>query len=208
VNGDDARAWPARLQEDPRRFGEFVDQWRDRLRRMVDLRMHPALRARLDASDVVQEACAEAVERLPAWLAKPEMPLHLWLRFITGQKLVQLQRRHLDAGMRDAAREVPLGIGGAPEASAVALAGAIAESGVLSPSGVAMKAEKLERLRAALDSMKAEDREVLVLRHFEQLNNNDVAHLLGLSAPGASLRYMRAVKRLREIVRELSDSGR
>jgi RNA polymerase sigma-70 factor (ECF subfamily) len=205
---EETRSLAEELRGDPRQFGAFVEQWRERLRRMVAVRIDPALRGRVDASDVVQEACAEAVERLPAWLAKPEMPLHLWLRFITGQKLAQIHRQHLGAGMRDARREVAAGAGGAPEASAIAFANAIAESGVLSPSGVAMRAEKFERLRAAVDAMKPEDREVLVLRHFEQLGNADVAELLGLSQPGASLRYMRAVRRLREILREVSGSGR
>lgn len=195
------------LRADPARFGALLQEMRARLRRMVELRMDPTLRARLDASDVVQEACTEAVARLPAWLAKPDMPLHLWVRFITGQKLAQLHRRHLGTGKRDAQRErAAPEDDGAPEASAVALADAIAESGVLSPSGVAIRDERLERLRAALATVKAEDREILVLRHFEQLGNADVARLLGLSEPGASLRYMRAVKRLREIVREVSDA--
>jgi RNA polymerase sigma-70 factor (ECF subfamily) len=207
MKADETRAMEAEIRRDPDRFGVFVEQRREALRRMVELRMDPALRARLDASDVVQEACAEAVARLTTWLSDPSMPLHLWLRFITGQKLVQLQRHHLGTDKRSALRDVPLTFGGAPEASAVALANVIAESGVLSPSGVAMREEKFERLHAALASMKAEDREVLVLRHFEQLSNADVAHVLGLSQPGASLRYVRAAKRLREILGELSASG-
>lgn len=206
MDRDDPAALAAELRDDPQRLGVYVERWRERLKRMVAVRMDPALRGRIDASDVVQEACAEAVERLPAWLAKPEMPLHLWLRFLAGQRLLQLHRRHLGTVKRDAARERPQEFGGTPEASAVALADAIAESGVLSPSGVAIRAERIGRLRDALATMKPEDREILVLRHFEQLGNGDVARLLGLSEPGASLRYMRAVKRLREIVKEVSDS--
>jgi RNA polymerase sigma-70 factor (ECF subfamily) len=173
---------------------------------MVEIRLDPRLRGRLDASDVVQEACGEALRRLPDWLDGEDMPLHLWLRFLTGQKLIQLHRHHLGAEMRDPGREVSLERGGAPDASSATLASAIAESGVLSPSGVAVRAEVADRLRAALDTMKPEDREVLVLRHFEQLSNGDVARILGLSAPGASLRYLRAAKRLREILAEISGS--
>jgi RNA polymerase sigma-70 factor (ECF subfamily) len=199
----------ATLREDPRRFGEFVARWREALRRMVELRMDPRLKGRLDASDVVQEACAEAIERLPQWIAEPELSLHLWLRFITAQKLLQLHRRHLDTDMRDAAREVPLDHGvadaGTLEVSAVALASAIVESGVLTPAGAAQQSELNVRLHAALTSMKADDREVLVLRHFEQLSNAEVAQLLGLSQPGASLRYLRAAKRLRELLGDFSD---
>jgi RNA polymerase sigma-70 factor (ECF subfamily) len=125
---------------------------------------------------------------------------------------LQLHRRHLEVGMRDAAREVALDRAVADvaslEVSAVALASAIAESGVLTPAGEAQRSELSARLHAALSSMKAEDREVLVLRHFEQLGNADVARVLGLSQPGASLRYLRAAKRLRDILGELSDVRR
>src|SRR5262245_47265876 len=192
------------LRADPSRFGAMVEECRARLLRMVQLRMDPRLRGRLDASDVVQDACEEAVRRLPDWLDGEEMPLHLWLRFLTGQKLLQLHRHHLGAEMRDPGREVSLERGGAPDTSSATLASVIAESGVLSPSGVAVRAEVADRLRAALETMKPEDREVLVLRHFEQLSNGDVARILGLSAPGARLRYLRAAKRLREILREIS----
>ncbi len=184
-----------RVRVEPACFGEFVAQRRERLRRMVELRMDPRLRSRLDASDVVQEACVEAVERLPQWLAGEAMPLHLWLRFLTAQKLLQLQRHHLGAAMRDPARE---------DASAALLADAIMESGVLSPSGVASREETAVRLHDALATMKPEDREVLLLRHFEQLCNAEVAQVLRLSVPGASLRYMRAARRLRELLEELS----
>lgn len=202
---DPERASPRELlRGDPARLGEFVEQHRERLRAMVRLRLDPRLSGRLDASDVVQDACAEAVKRLPEWLDGEEMPLHLWLRLLTGQRLIQLHREHLGAAMRDAGREVSLERGHAPDASAATLASAIADSGALSPSGVAMQAERVERLRGALELMKPEDREVLVLRHFEQLSNGDVAQILGLSAPGASLRYMRAARRFREIVEEIS----
>ena len=192
-----------RLRAEPARFGEVVAAERDRLRRMVALRLDPRLRSRFDASDVVQDACAEAVTRLPDWLDGEEMPLHLWLRFLTGQKLLQLHRHHLGMEMRAAQREVPL-FGGAPDASGVSIASAIADSGAPSPSSAAMGAEAVERLRAALDAMKREDREVLVMRHFEHLSNGDVARLLGLTSGGASLRYLRAAERLREVLDEIS----
>jgi len=192
-----------RLRAEPARFGEVVAAERDRLRRMVALRLDPRLRGQFDASDVVQDACAEAVTRLPDWLDGEEMPLHLWLRFLTGQKLLQLHRHHLGMEMRTAQREVPL-FGGAPDASGVSIASAIADSGAPSPSSAAMGAEAVERLRAALDAMKREDREVLVMRHFEHLSNGDVARLLGLTSGGASLRYLRAAERLREVLDEIS----
>lgn len=197
-----------RLRAEPDRFGEVVAAERERLRRMVALRLDPRLRGRLDASDVVQDACAEAVTRLPEWLDGEEMPLHLWLRFLAGQKLLQLHRHHLGAEMRSAEREVPL-FGGVPDASGVSVASAIADGGAASPVAAAMDAEKLAKLVAALESMKREDREVLVMRHFEQLSNGDVARLLGLTSGGASLRYLRAAERLRAILDDvIGDSSR
>ncbi len=194
------------LRKEPAQFGAVVAGFRERMRRMVDLRMDPLLRGRLDASDVVQEACVEAVRRLPEWLADDSMPLHLWLRLLTEQRLKQLHRFHVTSGMRGADQEVRLD-GDATEVRAERLADALVESGVLSPSGVAVRAEVLARLHAALSSMKAEDREVLALRHFEELTNADVARLLGIAISAASHRYMRAARRLREILGDLSGAG-
>jgi RNA polymerase sigma-70 factor (ECF subfamily) len=131
------------------------------------------------------------------------MPLHLWLRLLTEQKLRQLHRFHVGSKRRDAGREVPLE-DDASGPTSERLVDAIVESGVLSPSGVAVRAETCARLHAALDTLKAEDREVLALRHFEQLDNVDVAQILGITESGASQRYLRAARRLREILRDVS----
>ena len=189
------------LRADPSRFGEVAAQARGRLVRIVALRIDRQLRGRLDAEDVVQDTLAEATRRLPEWLgASDAMPMALWLRFLALQRLAQLHRHHLGAAMRAAGRESSLDAPAGGDASAVTLAEAIAESGVLTASGVASKAELAQRLHSALQELKAEDREVLLLRHFEQLTNGEVAALLDLSAPGASLRYLRAAKRLREVL--------
>ncbi len=203
---EDEQEYRERVRREPALFGEFVATFRARLLRMVDFRMDERLRQRLDASDVVQEACAEAVERLPEWIAAEQMPLHLWLRLLAVQKLRQLRRFHVDTKRRDAGREVPL----EEEATASTserLVDAIVESGVLSPSGVAVRAEARARLHAALDTMKPEDREVLALRHFEQLDNVDVAQILRITESGASQRYLRAARRLREILRDVSGTA-
>lgn len=197
----------ARVREDPARFGAFVETQRERLCRTIALRMDPRLRARLDAEDVLQEACVEATQRLAEWIAGEGMPLHLWLRFLVLQKLTQLHRRHVGAGMRDAGREVSLAQLARPDDSAATIASAIAQSGVLTPSGVVSRDETVRRLTAALQQMKPEDREVLMLRHFEQLANVDVARLLGLSIPGASQRYLRAAQRMRGILVDFSSAS-
>jgi RNA polymerase sigma-70 factor, ECF subfamily len=204
---EDSSSLRERLRLEPERFGEFVAGFRDRLLRMVDLRMDARLRGRLDASDVVQEACTEAVQRLPDWLSQTDLSLHLWLRFLTGQKLRQLHRFHVATGKRDAGRELPLD-DESSETRPERLADAIVQSGVLSPSGAAVREETRARLQEALASMKPEDREVLALRHFEQLDNVDVARVLGITTSGASHRYLRAARRLREILGEISETGR
>lgn len=175
------------------------------MRRMVALRIDPRVQARIDASDVVQEACVEAVERIPEFLRSEEMPFAVWLRLITAQKLAQLHRRHLGAQMRDAGRELALDGTGASssaglEASSAALASAIAVASTTSPSLAAVRVEQLGRLREALEALKPEDREILVLRHFEQWGNDDAARILGLGAPAAGMRYARALRRLRDLL--------
>lgn len=186
---------------DASRLGALLEEFRPRLRRMVELRMDPRLRARLDASDVLQEAFTEVARRLPEYRREPKLPFFVWVRFLTGQRLLRLHRDHLRTERRDAGREVRQAPGGAPEASAATLASAIAASGVLSPSQDAAHGEQLERLRQALEELGAADREVLVLRHFEHLSNREVADVLELSEPGASLRYTRAAERFREVLR-------
>lgn len=181
---------------DPEAAGALVDVHRDRLRLMVRARMDRRLRARFDASDVVQEVCLEALERLPRYLREPEpMPFFLWMRFLAGQRLAMLHRRHLGAKARDAAREVPLGRTPWPGASSAALAEGLSAS-ITSPSQAAARAEMRSRLREALDAMDALDREILSLRHFETLSNAEAARELGLSAAAASKRYIRAFRRL------------
>ncbi|MEW6744505.1 MAG: sigma-70 family RNA polymerase sigma factor [Planctomycetota bacterium] len=183
----------------PTRVGSLLEDYRARLQRMVDLRMDPHVRARIDSSDVIQEAYAEVLHRLPAYRNSPDMPFFLWVRFITGQKLLQAHRHHLGAQERDPRREVGI-LGGVPDMSSVMLASVIADSGLLSPSQAIVKEEQAERLKVALDQLKPIDREVIVLRHFEHLTNSEIAQVLGLKESGATLRYTRALKRLSEIL--------
>jgi RNA polymerase sigma-70 factor (ECF subfamily) len=190
------------LAADPARLEGWLERERPRMRRMVALRIDARLQARLDASDVVQEACVEAVQRLPEFLRSEEMPFAVWLRLITAQKLTQIHRRHLDAQMRDAGREQALDASGGLglEASSAALASAIAVASTTSPSLAAVRVEQLGRLREALEALKPEDREILVLRHFEQWGNEEAAQILGLGAPAAGMRYARALRRLRDLL--------
>ena len=166
---------------------------------MVALRLDRRLQGRVDASDVIQEAFLEASTRLPDYLRQPDMPFFLWLRFLTGQKVMELHRRHLGAQMRDAGREISLYRGSLPEASSVALAAQLLGHDTR-PSEAAIRAERKIRLQEALNSMDPLDREVLALRHFEQLTRAETAQVLGIEEAAAAKRYVRALKRLKEIL--------
>lgn len=181
--------------------GELMARHRDRLVRFIRGRLDRRLQGRLDPSDVVQEACVEAVQRLPEYLDDPAVPFYVWLRFITAQRLAILYRRHLGAKQRDAGRDVPWPVVGSA-ASAEALADHFAASQT-SPSDAAARGELRERLRSALEAMAPDDREILALRHFEQLSNEDAAAVLGLSLSAASHRYGRALLRMKSVLTEL-----
>jgi RNA polymerase sigma-70 factor (ECF subfamily) len=180
-------------------LGEAFDRHGDRLRLLVRLRMDHRLRGRLDPSDVVQESYLEAADRFQEYLAQPELPLFLWLRFLTVQKLLSLHRYHLATQARDARREVPLQPEAAPQVSSAELAAHLIGR-ISTPSHAAMRAELKLRLQEALERMDPTDREILVLRHFEHLSNGEAAQVLGLRPSAASMRYARALLHLKEMV--------
>jgi RNA polymerase sigma-70 factor (ECF subfamily) len=183
-------------------LGQLLDGHRKRLRRMVRLRLDPRLQSRIDPSDVLQEAFLEAAQRLAEYLRDPKMPFFLWLRFLTGQKLLALRRRHLGTKARDASREVSLYRGAMPEASSACLAAQLLGR-ITTPLQAALRAEMKVRLQEALNSMDPLDREVLALRHFEQLSRAEIAHLLQIHDAAVSKRYIRALKRLKELLSSL-----
>jgi RNA polymerase sigma-70 factor (ECF subfamily) len=184
---------------DPRALAALFDRYRDRLRHMVRLRLDRRLAGRLETSDVLQEAFVEASKRLTQPPREREMPAFLWLRLVTGQALIDLHRRHLGAQMRDAGLEVSLHRGSLPRASSLSLAELLLGR-LTSPTRAAQRAEMQLRLQEALNRMDPIDREVLVLRHFEELSNVETAQVLGLEPTASSNRYIRALKRLKKIL--------
>ena len=186
-------------QGDRSALGELLDQHRDRLLLMVRMRLDQRLQARVDPSDVIQEAFLEAAERFEKYSGDPVMPFFLWLRFITSQKLLVLHRHHLGVQMRDAGRENSLYHGKIPEASSAALAAQLIGHQT-TPSQVAIRAEMQAQLKQALERLDPLDREVISMRHFEQLSNREAAQLLDLSESTASQRYGQALLRLKEIL--------
>jgi RNA polymerase sigma-70 factor (ECF subfamily) len=179
---------------------------RDRLKRMVRLRLSRRLQGRIDDSDVLQESFLEISKKLPEYVRQPNLPFFLWLRHMTGLKLAEVHRRHLGTQMRDADREVSLHRGGLPEADSVSLAAQLLGK-LTTPSQAAIKAEQRVYVQEALNSMDAIDREVLALKHFEQLSTAEIAEVLGMSKAGAGSRYLRAIKRLREILARIPGFG-
>jgi RNA polymerase sigma-70 factor, ECF subfamily len=178
---------------------------RDPLRRVVGLRLDPALARRVDASDIVQEALVEANRRLPDYLHQPAMPFHLWLRHLARDRLIDAHRRHREAARRSLDREQPLRPAADNESSAQLLAELIDPE--RTPASAAIQQELQARLEAALAELDEDDREVILMRHHEQLSNQDVAAELGLSEAAASMRHLRALRRLKEALRPPDQSG-
>src|SRR3954449_11343069 len=184
---------------DPQAVRELFALHRDRLKRMVHLRLSRRLQGRVDDSNVLQEAYLEVGRRLDEYLREPALPFFLWLRHLTGLKLAEVHRRHLGTQLRDADREVTLHRGGLPMADSVSLAAQLLGT-FTTPSQAFLKAETRLLVQEALNGMDPIDREVLALKHFEQLSTAEIADVLGLSKAGAGSRYLRAIKRLREIL--------
>src|SRR6516165_4130012 len=183
-------------------LAELFAEHRDRLRRMVELRIDARLRARLDPSDVLQEAFLDIARDLDAYLADPKLPPLLWLRLHVGRRLTTLHRQHLGAKMRDAGQEISLFQGALPRASSAALASMLLGRHT-SPTQAAQRAERMLRVQEALNSLDPIDREVLALRHFEQLGRAEAALVLGISQDAAAERYFRALKRLKDLLAAL-----
>jgi RNA polymerase sigma-70 factor (ECF subfamily) len=187
---------------DAEALAELFAHYRDRLKRMVLLRLDRRLQGRIDASDVLQEAYLDLARRAGEIDNRPAMPFFLWLRLLTGQRLLAMHRRYLGTRMRDVGQEVALHHGAMPQATSASLAAQLLGR-FTSPSLAAVRAEMKLRLQEALNSMDSIDREVLVLRHFEELTNAETAEVLGLQKTAASNRYVRALKRLRSILQSM-----
>ncbi|MFI5457057.1 MAG: sigma-70 family RNA polymerase sigma factor [Isosphaerales bacterium] len=195
-SADTARLLEQARAGDKAALNELFARHRARLRRMVELRLDGRLLARIDASDVVQEAYLEAVTRLDEYLREPNYPLFLWLRLIVGERLLKLHRHHLGTQMRDAGLEVSIYRGALPAASSSALAAQLLGKHT-SPTQAAVRAERMMRVQEALNTLEPIDREVLSLRHFEEMSLAETALSLGIEEPAAAKRYIRALKRLK-----------
>jgi RNA polymerase sigma-70 factor (ECF subfamily) len=181
---------------DRQAFERLFALHQDYLHRLVDLRLDPRLRSRVDVGDVVQEAHLEALNRLDGYLDRPALPFRLWLRQIAVDRTRKARRHHLGAARRALTREVPL-----PERSSLLLAGRLSAGGP-TPSQQLNHRELARRLRQAVAQLPAADRELVMLRHFEGLSNQETACLLGIDRAAASKRHGRALLRLHRILSE------
>jgi len=178
---------------------ELFSHHEDRLKAMLRLRLHRGLRGRVDPSDVLQDAFLDVVKQLDECLKHPPRSFFLWLRKIVITKLAEVHRHHLDVQGRDVGREVSIVGLGEPAADSASLAAQLLGQ-ITSPSQAAIKAEQRLELQQVLDGLDPVDREVIALRHFEQLDSEEAAAVLGLSKSGASSRYVRAMRRLHAVL--------
>jgi RNA polymerase sigma-70 factor (ECF subfamily) len=178
---------------------ELFGRYREKLQRMIAFRLDRRIVGKVDGDDILQDAFLETVRRIQDYLDQPSVPFFVWLRQITKQVLIDTHRRYVDAKMRDVNLEVTLDRGGTPDSSSSGLIAQLADS-LTTPSQCAVRQETISELKRALDQLDEIDREVLLLRHLEELSNHEVAQVLGIDRYAASKRYLRALDRLRGVM--------
>jgi RNA polymerase sigma-70 factor (ECF subfamily) len=197
INPDETQRLLARAKDGDRdAFEELFRRHRAKLRRAVALRLDRRVAARVDASDVVQDTYMEAFRRLPKYLEQEGMPFYLWLCWIAREKVLTLHRRHLGAEKRAVTYEVPL----LPAQTSSTIVSVVIAGREPSPSQALAKKELAELLRLALGRLDDDERDLILMRHFEKLSARETAQLLHISEAAASRRYLRAVERLRKIL--------
>jgi len=195
---DDARAGK------PGAVDELLGEFREPLRRVIDLRLDPAIARRVDASDIVQDVLLEANQRLIDYLKSPDMPFHLWLRHLAQDRIIDTHRRHRLAQRRSVDREQPIARPAWVDESSVSLVAQLIDT-ERTPTSEAIQRELQRKLNDAIDKLAEDDREIVLMRHHEALSNQDVAKALELTEAAASMRYLRALRRLRTVL--LPDGG-
>lgn len=187
-------------QGDEDAVNKLLDRHRNGIRRLVEMRLDRKVQRRVDVSDVVQDVMVEASGRLEKYLDDPVMAFHLWLRQIAWDHIIDTYRRHRVSAKRNMDREQSMHIGGGNiDESSVDLAIQLCDP-AMTPAAVATQREIASKVEAAIEKLDDPDREVILMRHYEHLSNIEIAEVLGLNAPAASMRYLRAVRRLRTVL--------
>lgn len=177
----------------------LLDRHRDSLRRMVQMRLDQKIQRRVDVSDVIQDVLVEANRRLQEYLKSPAMPFHLWLRQIAQDRIIDAHRRHRVSAKRSVDREKPLAVLAEDDRSTLDLVAQLQDR-ELTPAAAATQMELAQCVEQAISQLPDQDCEIVLMRHYEHLTNQEIAQALGLSEPAASMRYLRAIRRLRELL--------
>lgn len=176
---------------------QLLDQHRAPLRRLIEARLDPAIAPRVDASDVVQNVLLDASRRISEFLRDNKMPFHLWLRQLAKDRMIDAYRQHHAAECRSVKREERIDRASPSGLSSYALAARLCDP-ELTPAAALIRQELQQRMQSVLDRLEETDRELLIMRHVEQLSNSDIALTLGITPPAAGMRYLRILRRLRE----------
>jgi RNA polymerase sigma-70 factor (ECF subfamily) len=186
----------------PEAINRLMERHRQAVHRMVQMRLDAKVLRRVDVSDVVQDVLVEANRRLQDYLANPQLAFHLWLRQITQDRIIDAHRRHRTSAKRSVDREQPMLVAlGGEDRSTMQLMNEIRDQ-ELTPAAAVAQQEMARRVEAAIAELNDQDAEIVVMRHYEHLTNQETATALGLSEPAASMRYLRAIRRLRELLGE------
>ncbi len=206
-NGDQTNALlVAAKLGDGEAVGQLLDRHRASVRRLVELRLDRKVQRRVDVSDVVQEVMFEASGRLDRYLQDPAMAFHLWIRQIAWDRIIDTYRRHRVSAKRNMDREQPMSVPMGGDQSSIQLIAQLRDP-AMTPATAATQAELSRNVEAAIDRLADQDREVILMRHFEHLSNQEIAEVLGLNPPAASMRYLRALRRLRQLLQDADPSG-
>lgn len=186
---------------DPDAVNALIERHREAVRRFVRMRMDQAIAQRVDASDVVQDVIFEASRRLHDYINNPVMPFHLWLRQLAKDRIIDMHRRHRTAQRRSVDREQAIASLGNDDRSTADLAQLLRDA-ELTPAVASVRREMEQQFLDAVNQLDDSDREIIMMRHFEHFTSAEAATALDLSAAAASMRYLRAIRRLRKALKD------
>ena len=178
---------------------QLMDRHRNSLNHLVRMRLDKKVQNRVDVSDVVQDVLVEANRRLQRYLETPVMPFHLWLRQIAKDRIIDAHRRHRVSAKRSVDREQQLFAPGGHDQSSIQLASLLGDSKI-TPAAAALQKELAKKIEHSISQLEERDSAIIIMRHYEHLTNQEISKILNLSEPAASMRYLRAIRRLRELM--------